>query len=254
MVTRSKLVKQNWFLCFDETIYLVDKGNCIVIMYVKLCWVYESAVHCILSLKMNAMQYQYSMFEQHWEEANWQTPKSQTGDQERFMEIRAICLIRSCDNLICDLNEQKSLLVTAGQKTATKTVTQSDQTCFDSKGLLNLGKVEAVSRSRWGNLSLADGINESETSTILEEIWWNELFFDSKGIKGLSWIQKQLSEALQDTRPSWSGSPWISLKLLKQQKIFSSPVHFQPGLWIGHWWLHLTAYKLSYSTNGSWVV
>lgn len=36
MVTTSKLVKPD--LCFYETMNLVDKGNCTVIMYMKLCW------------------------------------------------------------------------------------------------------------------------------------------------------------------------------------------------------------------------
>lgn len=48
---------------------------------------------------------------------------------------------------------------------------QSDWACSDSKGLLHLGKVEDVSKSRWGSFSLADGIDESETFKILEEIW-----------------------------------------------------------------------------------
>ena len=52
-----------------------------------------------------------------------------------------------------------------------KTVRQSDRACSDSKGLLHLGKVEDVSKSRWGSFSLVDGIDESETFKILEEIW-----------------------------------------------------------------------------------
>lgn len=51
-----------------------------------------------------------------------------------------------------------------------KTVTQSDQACSDSKGLLSLGKAEAVSRSRRGSFSLVDGVDESETLKILEEM------------------------------------------------------------------------------------
>lgn len=44
-----------------------------------------------------------------------------------------------------------------------QTVTQSDQTWSDSKGLLRLGKLGDVSGSRQGSFSIVGGVDEPET-------------------------------------------------------------------------------------------